>query len=89
MKTPAEGTGFAGETEQVCRSNRPATAAAARNIPGAAWIDDEAVADTIAVWAPYYGDKLTETEAVEILMNVKNLVEVLIQADRNRRCKTA
>lgn len=89
MKTPAEMTGLVGQNEQVCPSNPRATAAAARNIPGAAWIDDEAVADTIAVWAPYYGGKLTEAEAVEILMNVKNLVDVLIQADRNRRCKTA
>jgi hypothetical protein len=89
MKTAAESTGLTGQDKQGCRSERPATAAPARNIPGATWIDDEAVADTIRVWAPYYGGKLTEAEAVEILMNVKNLVEVLVQAGRKARCKTA
>ena len=66
----------------MCHSDRTATAAAARNLPGAAWITDAAVADTIRVWAPYYGGKLTESEAVEILMNVKNLVDALVQAER-------
>lgn len=89
MKGPAERTGFAGQNEQVCPSTRPATAAAARNIPGAAWIDDEAVAYTIRVWSPYYGGTLTEAEAVEILMNFTNFVDALVQAERNRECKTA
>jgi hypothetical protein len=84
MKNPTNPTGLTGQIEQGCRSERPATAAAARNLPGAAWITDEAVADTIRVWAPSYGGKLTESEAVEILMNVKNLVEALIRAKRRR-----
>jgi len=84
MKTRAEMTGLTGQTEQGCRSDRSATAAAARNIPGAAWITDEAIADTIQVWAPYYGGKLTEREAVEILMNFTNLVDALVQAKKER-----
>lgn len=84
MKTASESTGLAGQIEQGCRSERPATAAAARNIPGAAWINDEAVADTIRVWAPYYGGKLTEAEAVEILMNFTNFVDALVQAERKK-----
>jgi len=82
MKIAANSTGLTGQPEQGCRVDRPATAAAARNLPGAAWITDAAVADTIQVWSPYYGGKLTESEAVEILMNVKNLVDALVQAER-------
>ena len=55
-----------------------------RRPPGAAWITDEAVEDTRRVWSPYYGRELTEGEAVEILMNVKNLADVLVQARRRR-----
>jgi len=53
------------------------TAMAARNLPNAAWITNEAVAETIRVWTPYYGKKLTDHEAVEILTNLKNLVYTL------------
>lgn len=55
-----------------------------RRPPGAAWITDEAIADTRRVWSPYYGRELTEVEAVEILMNVRNLADVLVQAKRKR-----
>ena len=82
MQKLADTTGLSGQHEQGCCLDRSATAAAARNIPGAAWITDEAVEDTIQVWGPSYGGKLTENEAVEILMNVKSLVDVLIQAER-------
>lgn len=84
MTKAAEMTGLTGQPEQGCRWDRPATAAAARNIPGAAWITDEAIADTIRVWAPYYGGKLTESEAVEILMNFMNLIDALVQAKKDR-----
>jgi len=55
-----------------------------RRPPGAAWITDEAIADTRRVWSPYYGRELTDDEAVEILMNVRNLADVLVQAGRRR-----
>jgi hypothetical protein len=83
MKNPELTTGLTGQLEQGCGVSRPATATAARNIPGAAWITEAAVEDTIAVWAPYYGGKLTEAEAVEILMNVKNLIDVLVPQERS------
>lgn len=89
MQNRRESTGFTGQLEQECRPDRPPTAAAARNLPGAAWITDELVAFTIETWAPYYGGKLTDSEAVEILMIVKNLVDALVQAKRNSKCKTA
>lgn len=82
MKTSTDLTGLSNQSEPRCPLDRPATAAAARNIPGAAWITDEAVADTIQVWAPYYGGKLTPNEAVEILMNFMGFVDALVQAKR-------
>jgi len=81
MKNPANSGGFS--TPSLPRYNPDrATAAAARNIPGAAWITDEVVADTINVWAPYYGGKLTPHEAVEILTNFMGFVDALVQAER-------
>jgi len=50
---------------------------------------DEAIADTIQVWAPYYGGTLTESDAVEILMNVTDFIDTLVQAERKKEpCKT-
>lgn len=80
MNEPRKTTGFPAPPEQGC----PASDAAPRRPPGAAWITDEAIADTRRVWSSYYGRELTEAEAVEILMNVKNLAEVLVQARRGR-----
>jgi len=80
MQTPAETTGLVAPPEQGC----PPADAIPRRPPGAAWITDEAVEDTRRVWSPYYGRELTENEAVEILMNVKNLADVLVQARRRR-----
>lgn len=83
MNNTSEMTGFEGDSEQLWVSNRELTAAAARNQPGAAWITDAAVAETIRVWSPHYGRSITEAEAVEIQMNVVGLAEALVQAERN------
>jgi len=45
-----------------------------------AWISDELLAKTIDVWSTNYGRPISEDEAVEILMNVKRLAEVLLEA---------
>ena len=45
-----------------------------------AWISDELLAQTIDVWSANYGRPISEDEAVEILMNVKRLAEVLLEA---------
>ena len=42
-----------------------------------AWITPELVADTLRVWQPYYKEKLTTADAVEIMMNVSRLYDVL------------
>ncbi len=47
-----------------------------------AWISDELLAETIDVWSEAYGRSVEEKEAVEILMNVKRLGEVLLNAHR-------
>jgi len=84
MTISPEKTGFQGKFEQKYAPDRT-TATAARNLPHAAWITNEAVTETIRVWSPYYGEKLTESEAVEILMNLKNLVDTLSHAQERKR----
>jgi len=48
--------------------------------PSTAWISDELLIDTVEVWSEAYGRPVSEPEAVEILMNVKRLAEVLFEA---------
>lgn len=45
----------------------------------AAWVSDELLARTMAVWTRNYGRPVDEDEALEILMNVKQLGEVLLR----------
>ena len=47
-----------------------------------AWITDELVLYTRKVWSNVYGRVVSTGEAVEILLNVKRLAEVLMQVDR-------
>lgn len=47
------------------------------------WITDELLARTIDVWSANYGRPISEDEAVEILMNVKRLAEVLLEARKD------
>ncbi len=47
-----------------------------------AWISDELLAETIDLWSESYGRPVSEGEAVEILMNVKRLGEVLLKVRR-------
>jgi len=48
-----------------------------------AWITDELLARTIDVWSANYGRPISKDEAVEILMNVKRLAEVLLEARKD------
>ena len=41
------------------------------------WITPELVQDTIDTWQPYYADDLTIVDALEILMSVGNLIDIL------------
>jgi len=41
------------------------------------WIDEELIERTKVVWSPRYGRSLTTAEAIEILLNVGRLIDVL------------
>lgn len=43
------------------------------------WISDDLIEETRRVWSPLYKREITEVEAVEMLMNVKRLAEVLLK----------
>lgn len=43
------------------------------------WISQELVQSTIEVWQPYYPQPLTSDDAIEIIMNVAHLFDVLCE----------
>lgn len=46
--------------------------------PGAPnWITPEEIEDTLRVWQPYYRQLLTALDALEIMLNVRNLLDVM------------
>jgi len=45
------------------------------------WLSDERVAEARRVWSKAYGRVISEEEAIEILMNVRRLAEVLLRAE--------
>ena len=45
-----------------------------------AWISDDLLERTQRVWTNAYGRPVDELEAIEILMNVKQMAEVLMKA---------
>ena len=46
--------------------------------PGAPrWVTEERIAHTLRVWQPYYKKELTPQDALEMVMNVTELFEVL------------
>ncbi|MGB0768093.1 MAG: hypothetical protein ACPGYV_10320 [Phycisphaeraceae bacterium] len=47
------------------------------------WITDALIADTIQTWQPYYDEPLTEQDAIEMLVNVGRLLD-LLEADHAR-----
>jgi hypothetical protein len=42
-----------------------------------AWITPALIASTLTTFQPYYAEVLTDADAVEMLMNVANLYQVL------------
>ena len=44
------------------------------------WLSDAKIAEARRVWSKAYGRVISEEEAVEILMNVRRLAEVLLRA---------
>ena len=76
-KIPRESTGLSAPDEQAVpgleRRQRPLSLA---------WISDELLAETIELWSESYGRPISEDEAVEILMNVKRMGELLLRLRR-------
>jgi hypothetical protein len=76
-KIPRESTGLSAPDEQAVpgleRPQRPLSLA---------WISDELMAETIELWSESYGRPISEDEAVEILMNVKRMGELLLRLRR-------
>lgn len=59
--------------------------AAMERAPRPAWVSDALLAETIEVWTDAYGRPISESEALEILDNVKRLGEALLAAKREMR----
>jgi hypothetical protein len=49
------------------------------------WLSDERIAEARRVWSKEYGRVISEDEAIEILMNVRRLAEVLLRAEEEKR----
>ncbi len=50
-----------------------------------AWVTDELLAETKDVWSEVYGRPIDDAEAIEILVNTKRFVQVLVEATRGQR----
>jgi len=48
------------------------------------WLSDERIAEARRVWSKAYGRVISEEEAIEILMNVRRLAEVLWRAEEEK-----
>lgn len=52
--------------------------------PGApSWVTAELIADTLRVWQRYYDRRLTPDDALEIILNVGQLFDVLREGGRS------
>ena len=51
----------------------------AAGLPG--WVTAELIAETKQIWQEHYGRTLTDHEAIEILLNVDSLFDVLGESD--------
>lgn len=55
------------------------------------WLSDDRIAEARRVWSNAYGRVISEEEAIEILMNVRRLAEILLRGEEEktsheRRC---
>lgn len=71
-------TGFNAGFEQHDPSSEPARTLAT------AWISDQLLDYTRRVWSKACGRIISAEEAVEILMNVRRLAEVILKAKKRR-----
>jgi hypothetical protein len=70
-------------TAQEVDTNRTLNLADITVPPGApSWISAELIAETLRVWQPYYAETLTSIDALDMILNVSRLVDVIC-ADQN------
>lgn len=50
-----------------------------------AWITDELIAEHRRVWSRMYGRDISESEAIEIIMNIKRLAEIVLESLNQER----
>jgi hypothetical protein len=48
------------------------------------WLTDERIAEARRVWSKTYGRVISDDEAIEILMNVRRLAEILLRAEEEK-----
>lgn len=48
------------------------------------WLSEERIAEARRVWSKAYGRVISDDEAIEILMNVRRLAEVLLRAEEEK-----
>lgn len=48
------------------------------------WLSEERIAEARRVWSKAYGRVISDDEAIEILMNVRRLAEVLLRAKEEK-----
>ncbi len=52
--------------------------------PRTQWLSEERIAEARRVWSKAYGRVISDDEAVEILMNVRRLAEILLRAEEEK-----
>lgn len=60
-----------------CRNTTTDRAAVARPSGAPTWMTDELLAETLAVWQPFYSHPLTVQDAMEMLRSAARLLDVL------------
>lgn len=49
------------------------------------WLSDERISEARRVWSKAYGRVISDDEAIEILMNVRRLAEILLRSEEEKR----
>lgn len=80
MHSSSSMAGFPAKAEQ----HGPEPGSAAIRPVSTEWLSDERIAEARRVWSKAYGRVISEDEAVEIVMNVRRLAEVLFRAEENK-----
>ena len=79
--TAATGSPAVSTGRRRSREVQPQAEPAASNRPlDIAWITDELIAKHRRVWSRMYGREISESEAIEIILNIKRFAEAILYA---------